>query len=270
MTALSFNYYICPETISLREFVRTVSATQAKAVGLTVRAVTENTLADIKTLLDDHGLAISSLNSAGYFLFDEPAKRAEQDRANKRLVAAAAELKAETLVVITGGLFHGAWQIETARARIADGLAELAECADGHGVHLGLEPIHPIGIGEKGCINTIDQARSLVDGLDHAGLVIDLFHSWWDPSISGVFDTALNKVRLVQICNVSRATIQGEPQRDLLDTGIVDVPLTLQSMRARGYAGYFEFELFPHHLHGRAVDGMVADVARQYARIPGI
>lgn len=270
MNALSFNYYICPEGVSLRDFVKIAAAAGAKAVGLTVRSLNENQPKDIRRLLEDSGLSVSSFNSIGYVLFGDPVKAAEQAHTNKRLITAAAELQAETLVLVVGGISHGNWRIEDARTRISDELAGLAEQAALEKVQLGLEPIHPLGIGDKGCVNTIDQALSLVNCYENVGLVIDLFHSWWDPSLYRVFNDALQKVRLVQICNVVDLTIPGEPQRDVLDVGVIDIPSTLKSIRGSGYVGYFEFEMFSHHLRARSVTSVVTDVARQYSMIADI
>ncbi|MFX6277398.1 TIM barrel protein, partial [Acinetobacter baumannii] len=85
----------------------------------------------------------------------------EQAARNQRLIEAAAELGAGTLVVIAGGLAHGPAPLAEARARVAAGVHALARSAAAQGVRLGLEMIHPSGILQKGCVNTIASALAL-------------------------------------------------------------------------------------------------------------
>lgn len=206
-----------------------------------------------RALLQSHGLKVSSLNSAGYFLFGDAARAREQEEANTRLIAQAAELGAETLVVITGGLSHGPWSAAEARARVDEGLLRLADQAADANVHLGLEPIHPLGILQKGCVNSLGDALDLVGRHAQVGLTLDFFHSWWDTRFASVFDSALQKMRLVQFCNVAAPDNPADFVRDLPATGLLDVAGALLDIRERGYRGYFEFEMFPEHLRGRSV-----------------
>lgn len=253
MNPLAINFYVCPEAVRLPQFADLAARAGAQAVGLTVRAVSEMDVPATRALLQSHGLKVSSLNSAGYFLFGDAGRAHEQEEANTRLIAQAAELEAQTLVVITGGLSHGPWLAAEARARVDEGLLRLADEAAGANVHLGLEPIHPLGILQKGCVNSLSHALDLVDRHAQVGLTLDFFHSWWDTRFTGVFDTALQKIRLVQFCNVAAPDHPAEFVRDLPATGLLDVTGALLDMRARGYRGYFEFEMFPEHLRGRSV-----------------
>ena len=269
MNPLSFNYYVCPETVRLPEFADMAARAGASAIGLTVRAITEMDLKGIRALLASHGLKVSSLNSAGYFLYGDAGRAREQEELNTRLIATAAELQAQTLVVITGGIGHGSWQLADARARINQGLLRLAGRAASENVFLGIEPIHPLGILQKGCINSISDGIAIAQAHEHLGLTLDFFHSWWDPQFGSVFEHALHKVRLVQFCNVIAPDNPAEFHRELPGNGFIDVANALRGAHASGYRGYFEFEMFPEHLRGRAVADVVAMVGRQYAEIGG-
>ncbi len=253
MNPLSINFYVCPETVRLPQFADLAARAGAQAVGLTVRALAEMDVPATRALLQSHGLKVSSLNSAGYFLFGDASRARAQEELNTRLIAQAAELKAETLVVITGGLSHGSWPLAEARARVEEGLLRLADQAARANVHLGLEPIHPLGILQKGCVNSLADGIQLAGKHVQVGLTLDFFHTWWDTRFTGVFDTALRKIRLVQFCNVAAPDNPAEFVRDLPATGLLDVTGALLDMRARGYRGYFEFEMFPEHLRGRSV-----------------
>jgi sugar phosphate isomerase/epimerase len=267
MNPLSINFYIGDGSIGLENFLKISAMAGAKAVGLTVRTVNEMDVKGIKALLAAYDLKVSSLNSAGYFLYSDRRKRAEQEDLNARLVAAAGELAADTLVVITGGLNHGTAGVAMARTTIEKAIGNLAQRAAGNGIALGIEPIHPLGVLQKGCINTINQAVALARKYDNVGLTIDFFHSWWDPDFSGVFTDNLGLVRLVQICNVVAPGDLERFHRDDLQSGLIDMRKALQEISLTGYSGYFEFEMFPEHLRGRSVDAVISAVGKQYAEM---
>ena len=261
MSRFAVNHYICPDDTPFGDFLEMASAVGAGAVGLTVRAVDEIGVARLKTMLDDAGLAVSSLNRAGYFTWTDPDRAAQQDRRNHDLLEAAAALGAGVLCVITGGKGDAATPLETARARIAEGLAGLAELAQGYNVRLGVEPIHPADIMRKGCINSIADALALTSDFPNVGLMLDLYHSWWDPGLRTAFERHLSRIALVQICNVYDPGPGLPPDRDTLATGEIDLAGVLRFAEARGYTGWYEFELFAHHLRGRPVDDVLRDAA---------
>jgi len=112
MNPLSINAYICPQDMPVEALFPMAVAAGASAVGLTARAVDDISLDRLRSLLDEHGLAVSSLNSAGYFLYDDAAAIGQQRARNQRLIELAAQLQAHTLVVITGGLAHGTGSLD--------------------------------------------------------------------------------------------------------------------------------------------------------------
>ena len=269
MNPLSINAYICPSDMPIEQLFPLVAQAGATAVGLTLRAIDEIAPRRLKSLLLDHGLAVSSLNSAGYLLYDDPAASREQHERNLRLIEAAAELNAQTLVVITGGLAHGSRSLVQARVRVAEGLATLAEQAARAGVHLGLEPIHPSGILNKGCIHSLHQALGLINPMANVGLTLDLFHSWWDPDLQGLAVRTAQKLRLVQFSNVITLRDPADFQREEPWTGLLDARRMLLDLAADGYDGYFEFELFADHLRGRSPAWVIKEATDFYASLSG-
>ncbi len=267
MNPLSINAYICPPDYPIANFLPLVARAGASAVGVTVRTLEEIALPSLRQRLGDLGLAVSSLNSAGYFLFDDAAQSKAQANTNLRLIDAAAEIGAKTLVVITGGLSHGSSTLREARSRVRDGLHKLAERAAGAGVQLGLEPIHPAGVLNKGCVNSLRHALELVSDIHNASIALDLYHSWWDPDLPGLAAKHANKIRLVQFCNVVAIRDPADLQRDTPESGLINVESELTALGAEGYSGYFEYELFADHLRGRSVEAMIAQASRFYAAL---
>jgi sugar phosphate isomerase/epimerase len=269
MNPLSINAYICPPDMAIAELFPLAKMAGASAVGLTVRAIDEIDRVRLRSLLADHGLQLSSLNSAGFFLYQESSAVRDQQARNLRLIELAAELQAHTLVVITGGLTHGNRSLGDARARIAEGLAVLSEQAAASGVCLGLEPIHPAGVLNKGCINSLRHALDLAAPLPNVSLTLDFYHSWWDADLPGVARRAGDKIRLVQFSNVIALSDPADFQREEPATGLLDVQHMLTELAADGYRGYFEFELFAEHLRGRSPASVIENLRSFYASLSG-
>ena len=274
MNPLSVNFYICPPDLGLAQFCALAERAGAQAVGLTLRALDEMPIAAIRTLLKRHGLAVSSLNSAGYFLYGDAELARGQAKRNAQLITSAAELEAQTLVVIAGGIAHGTSALREARAQVTEGIGELARAAAPHGVNLGLEMIHPLGVLQKGCINTIASALALAREHNNLGLTLDFFHSWWDPDLYLLIETAVDKIRLVQFCNIAAPDDPAQFVREEAGQGLIEVASLLADIRAAGFGGYFEFEMFPEHLRGRAAAAMIEAAGRFHAALaagsPGI
>ncbi|MEM7211493.1 MAG: sugar phosphate isomerase/epimerase family protein [Pseudomonadota bacterium] len=234
---MSANHYVCPEGYGVERFVDEAVAAGFSQVALTRAALAEMTPVRLRQAVDARGLQVTTLNSAGYFTWADPDRRKAQASENRALIDAAVELGAKALCVITGGCAEQA-DVASARRLIVDGLAVLDRQATSAGVRLGLEPIHPKDVQTKGCVNTIAQARTLIAPLQSTSLIVDLFHSWWDPDL---IDVAADPcVCTLQICNVT-PQLRRSPD---LDFGILDVRALVRNIHRAGYAGPTEFEIF--------------------------
>jgi sugar phosphate isomerase/epimerase len=244
---LSINHYICGNGVSFPDFAAAVRGAGIKAVGITRAAISEMGIDGLESCLADHDLTVSSLNSAGYFTQGDPNPIRFT---NEELIEAAARLKAEVLCVITGGLGTPPLSTTEAHKRVVDGFANLAERAKDSGVLLGLEPIFPGDILTKGCINSLAHGLEIVAPYDNAKLMVDLYHTWWDPDLRTVLQDRPDKVALVQLCNLnsSEGLIVG---RDTLLEGDLDLADLLPSLLSDKYQGKLELELFDRDLNGR-------------------
>lgn len=260
---LAANYYLAPPEMGVAEFMAQAKSAGAEGIGLTVASLNVHRPEELVALAASHGLFISSLNSAGYFLFADRAARERQDELNKTLLDAAARMKPERLVVIAGGIVGSGMNLESARGRVADKLAKLDEAAGDAGVRLAVEPVHPADLTIKGCINSIAQALALVQTLPSTGIVVDTFHSAWDPDIWRLPSIAGDKLAFVQVCNWYEPSPDEKPQRDLPSAGLMDVPGWLRALTAGGYSGIVEFEMFDRHRRGRAVGDILSSVMRE-------
>lgn len=199
------------------------------------------------------------MNSAGFFLWDDPERWRKQQAINKALVEAASELSADTLVIIGGGLHdmgpQDAAELLRARATLETELQSLIEAASRYGVRLGIEPMHPMQIFNKGTVNTLTQAAALCDRLPGLGVVLDIFHSWWEPDPELALMRLADRLTLVQLCGVTQPRGPNPlPKRCAMRDGVVDITGTLDLLRRAGYRGGFEFELFARDLDGTEVN----------------
>lgn len=259
---LAANYYLAPPEMTVAEFMGHAKTAGAEGVGLTVAALNAQNPERLASLADDNGLFISSLNSAGYFLSSDAARRADQDDLNRRLIDAAMRMKAHRLVVITGGILEYGKSLEVARARVLEGLAALDRLAGETGISLALEPVHPADLTIKGCVNSIAQALQIVSSLPSTEIVVDAFHSAWDPDIWRLSEIANDKLAFIQACNWYEPSADEKPQRDLPDAGLMDLCKWLVILKTKGFRGTIEFEMFDRHRRGRSVEYILNSAIR--------
>jgi len=247
LSNLSVNHYICGDSISFPNFAREVSKAGIMSVGITRQAIFEMGMVDLRRCLDDYGLKVSSVNSAGFFIGDYDNGL---NFSNEEMIDIAAELNAEGLCVIVGGLGQKFSGLDEAHNMVRQGLEKLSEQAAKVGVILGLEPIFPADIFTKGCVNTLSQALEFITPHCNLKLIIDLYHSWWDPNLKDLFEKNINKIILMQICNlrVDNGVVIG---RDTILRGELNLPSLVSSLATDGFKGSFELELFERDLLGR-------------------
>jgi sugar phosphate isomerase/epimerase len=256
---LAANYYLAPPGYAVARFMKDAKEAGADGVGLTVSALKAHEPEALAALAADHGVFISSLNSAGYFLFSDVANRERQQALNTRLIEAAARMRAGRLVIITGGILESGLTLEEARVRVAEGLMALDVEAGTVGVRLALEPIHPADLTIKGCVNSVRQALDLVRPLPSTDVVLDIFHSGWDPDIWLASTLSDPKLALVQACDWYEPSPDEKPQRTLPGHGCMDLRRWLATLAGSDYNGPIEFEMFDRHRGGRAVDKILTD-----------
>jgi sugar phosphate isomerase/epimerase len=185
--------------------------------------------------IDDAGLKVSSLCRGGFFA----AEGADED--NRRAVEEAAALGTDALVLVCGP--PPTKDLRAARDLIEAGIERLLPYADEHGVRLGIEPLHPMMIGERSAINTLGSALDICDRLDGVGVVIDVYHTFWDPELPRQIERAAGRIVGYHVNDWLAATRDTVWERGMMGDGIIDLPAFTAMIDAAGYDGPIEVEI---------------------------
>ncbi|MFA6264314.1 MAG: TIM barrel protein [Pseudolabrys sp.] len=272
---LSINFYLCPPGYGADRFAGEVAAAGAAAIALSIAAFNELGAAGCRRAAADNGLAITTLNSAGDFLICDMALAAAQADSNLRLIDAAAEMGARALVVVTGGLSGQAFlddhelrdrnliRLSDAHKTIAESLCWLNERARAADVQLALEPIHPMDILFKGVVNSLAHAGALTEEVPGLGLILDVYHSWWDPGLATPPAATVG----VQICGLDQANRDMKPDRVPLAESFLPVAPIVRHVLSAAPGAFVEFEMFDRHRRGREVKDIVTATMTAWQQI---
>lgn len=207
--------------------------------------VADTGLEETARMIEGEGLAVTGLCRGGMFT------RAETDGVqsvledNRRAIAEAARLGAACLVLVVGGLPAGSRDIDGARAQVRDMLGTLLPEARKAGVPLAIEPLHPMYAADRACVNTMAHANDLCDELGEGlGIALDVYHVWWDPSLSQEIARAGRRILAFHICDWLVPTRDLLMDRGMMGDGVIDIPRIRKEVQAVGYSGHAEVEIF--------------------------
>lgn len=217
------------------------------------RDVEGHDVAAIARRIRDAGLTLPGYCRSTYL----PATTPEAFRANvednRRAIGDAATLCARSFVMVVGGVAPGSKDLGAARAQVRDGTALLLEHGREAGVRIALEPLHPMYAGDRSCLNTLAQALDLCDSLDPEpgadpwlGVVVDVYHTWWDPDLAAGIARAGRGRRIMgfHVCDWLVPTTDLLLDRGMMGDGVIDIRLIRGKVEAAGYLGPTEVEIF--------------------------
>ncbi|MPV49726.1 MULTISPECIES: sugar phosphate isomerase/epimerase [unclassified Pseudactinotalea] len=249
---------------TLAEALETSAAAGYASIGLWREPVAEVGLAQATRMVADAGLRVSSMCRGGFFTAPEgPDRRASIDD-NRRALDETAALGAPALVLVAGGLPAGSRDLVGARERVREAIGELAEHAAGVGVQLAIEPLHPMYASDRAVVSTLGQALDIAEEFPAAavGVVVDTFHLWWDPDIAAQIARAAGRISSYQVCDwATPLPADVLLARHYPGDGVIDFEFLTRAVRAAGYAGDVEVELFNADIW----NAPFADVARRTA-----
>ena len=217
------------------------------------RDIEGHDVAAIGRRIRDAGLALPGYCRSTYLPATSSEAFAVNVEDNRRAIDDAAALGALSFVMVVGGVAEGSRDLEGARKQVEDGTALLLEHGREVGVRIALEPLHPMYAGDRSCLNTLAQALDICDRLEPdpgpdpwLGVVVDVYHTWWDPALDAQIARAGHGRRVMgfHVCDWLVPTTDLLLDRGMMGDGVIDIPLIRGKVEAAGYLGPAEVEIF--------------------------
>ncbi len=242
------------------------------AIGLWRDPVAEAGLAEAAAAVRRAGLLVSSLCRGGVFTRAGTEGRAAARADNLAAVAEAAELGADVLALVCGGLVPGSRDFGLARRMVADAIGDMVPVAQRLGVRLGIEALHPMFCADRCVISSLGEAvdLALLFPAETVGLMVDTYHVWWDARLSGELARAAGRIFGYQVCDwvlpLPADVLLG---RGHVGDGLIDFGPITAGVTAAGYDGYVEVEIFNADVWAAPPDQTAATMKERFALIQG-
>lgn len=194
-----------------------------------------------KRLLRDSGMQVSCLLSAGFFSLDDASKWPGQLEAAKRMIGLAAEVRAGSLLLLSGPC--GQLSYEEAESRFLHLLGELLKEAERHKVSLCLEPNNALRV-DLGYIHSLNDALDLADQVNSPLFTIcfETSNMWIERRLYENIATRVKRIGLVQLNDVKAGTFF-TPSRVPMGDGVIPVGRIVNAFKQAGYKGYYDIEI---------------------------
>jgi sugar phosphate isomerase/epimerase len=242
------------------------------AIGLWRDRVAETGLAAAVALVGRAGRHVSSLCRGGFFTQADPEGLAAARADNRAAVAEAAELGADALVLVCGGLVPGSRDLGLARRMVADAIGDLVPLAQRLGVRLGIEALHPMFCADRCVIASLAEAvdLALLFPAEAVGVVVDTYHVWWDARLLAEIARAAGRIVSYQVCDwVLPLPADVLLCRGHLGDGVIDFAPVSAAVAAAGYDGYVEVEIFNAEVWAAPPDQTARTVRERFAAVLG-
>ena len=222
-------------------------------------------LAASARLVKNAGLRVSSLCRGGMFPSPNADDRADRIEDNKRAIHEAAELGAEMLALVCGGL-NGVQAPDEARKMIEEGIAAIVPYAEARGVKLGIEPLHPAFAADRSLVSSMKYANDLVEHFNHpnVGIVVDVFHVWWDPFLYEEIARSGDKIFAFHVDDWPVTATNVLMDRLMMGDGVCQIRRMREAVDAQGYTGPIEVEIFNREIWDRNGDDVMREMKARF------
>jgi sugar phosphate isomerase/epimerase len=258
--------------LSLKDAAALCVRHEIPASGLWRDPVAEAGLAEAAAAVRRAGLHVSSLCRGGFFTRADADGGAAARADNHAAVTEAAELGADVLALVCGGLVPGSRDLGLARRMVADAIGDMVPEAQRLGVRLGIEPLHPMFCADRCVISSLSEAvdLALLFPAETVGLMVDTYHVWWDARLSGELARAAGRIFGYQVCDwvlpLPADVLMG---RGHVGDGVIDFGPVSAGVTAAGYDGYVEVEIFNADVWAAPPDQTAATVKERFALVQG-
>ncbi len=244
---LSINQWTTVKQWSLREAIEGYARHGVYGISVLRDKLLEIGAREAVQILGDNNMIVTGYCVGGLLTDIDPSKFQKSLDQNFKIIDEAAEIKAQCIVFLAGGLPEGSKDIASARARCLEGLATLLPYARSAGVTIALEPLHPMVCGFRSVLATLAQANDWYEQLgagSELGIVVDVYHVWWDPALEREIKRAKGRITAFHVSDWLMDTKDVRLDRGMMGDGVIDIPKIRQLVEATGYKGYREVEIF--------------------------
>lgn len=211
-------------------------------------------------------VGVSGLCRGGFFPASTARERVVRIDDNRRAIEEAAELGTPVLVMVCGPAPDR--DLAAARRMVEEGIEAILPDALEHGVTLGIEPLHPMMIGERSVIVTLREAVDLAVAFDHGvGVVVDAYHVFWDPYVEAEIDRARGLIVGFHVSDWLVPTTSTVAGRGVMGDGIIDLRRLRLAVERAGYEGPIEVEIINPELSSRDRDELVRLVCERFTTL---
>ena len=262
LSRLSFNQMTAGRA-TLREVVDACVKHGIEWIGPWRHAVSDDPEA-VGRMIRDAGLRVSSLCRGGMFPGATGEERRKKIDDNRRAIDEAAALGTDLLVLVNGPA--PGRDIDGARQMVVDGIAAIVEHAEQRGVRLGVEPLHPMFAADRSVVVTMGEANDIAARFDsrRVGLVVDVYHIWWDPQVYAEITRAGERVFAFHVSDWIVPTPHMLMGRGMMGDGVIQIRRLCEAVERAGYSGPIEVEIFNEALWAQPADEIVGRVAARF------
>ncbi len=229
---------------NVREAVDACVRHKVPAIGLWRQKVAETGLAESARIVRDSGLRVSGLCRGGMFPAATAAERQERIDDNKRAIDEAAALGTDVLVLVCGAAPDR--DIQGARGMVEAGITAIVDHAAAAGIHLGIEPLHPMYAADRSVIVSLREAVRLAEKFDaaHVGVAVDVYHVWWDADVYTEIARAGKRILGFHVCDWIVPPPEHLKGRGMMGDGAIEIARLREAVDQAGYDGPIEVEVF--------------------------
>ena len=198
-------------------------------------------------VLVDSSLKVTSVSWAGGFTGVNGYSFADAIDDARDAIRLAASLKAECLVVLSGGR-NGHIKSQMYRL-LVDGLRELGDFAAERGLSLAVKPMHAMFARDWTFLNSLDHTLDVLDCVGHESvkLAFDVYHLWQEPRLLDRIRDIVGRVATVQLSDW-REPPRTDNDHCSLGTGEIPLPWIIESFLQNGYEGFFDVQVWSEDL----------------------
>jgi sugar phosphate isomerase/epimerase len=119
---------------------------------------------------------------------------------------------------------------------------------------------------DRSVIVTLGEANRIAEQfpLGQVGLVVDVYHVWWDPEVYRELARAGERIFAFHVSDWIVPLPDPLMGRGLMGEGVIEIRRLRQAVEAAGYRGPIEVEIFNEQLWARPTDEIVSEVAKRF------